>query len=245
MWQPHDINCLLYFTFTLGCLRCVCADMRRDIQEIFRATPHAKQVMMFSATLCKEIRPVCKKFMQDVIIRPPGWPRNLDGSLFSVVLVLWHPSSGFQVAGSVCILGGFWSLGLACHEMLLLITPLPSSAFLPPYFYFWLRRCVLRTGDSHDPRFCWIWFSVILSMFLCDHFRHCHQCCVCFAAGLVDVNIRVFPSCWSFFAGSSTFLTTMVINFHATASRLSAAAAFCRLSWLVVASLVIFFLCWS
>jgi ATP-dependent RNA helicase UAP56/SUB2 len=40
-------------------------DMRRDIQEIFRATPHEKQVMMFSATLSKDIRPVCKKFMQD------------------------------------------------------------------------------------------------------------------------------------------------------------------------------------
>ena len=42
--------------------------MRRDVQEIFRMTPHEKQVMMFSATLSKEIRPVCKKFMQDVII---------------------------------------------------------------------------------------------------------------------------------------------------------------------------------
>ncbi|CAG9126294.1 unnamed protein product [Plutella xylostella] len=40
-------------------------DMRRDVQEIFRNTPHSKQVMMFSATLSKEIRPVCKKFMQD------------------------------------------------------------------------------------------------------------------------------------------------------------------------------------
>merc|ERR1712121_531147 len=40
-------------------------DMRRDVQEIFRATPHEKQVMMFTATLSKEIRPVCKKFMQD------------------------------------------------------------------------------------------------------------------------------------------------------------------------------------
>jgi len=40
-------------------------DMRRDVQEIFRATPHEKQVMMFTATLKKEIRPVCKKFMQD------------------------------------------------------------------------------------------------------------------------------------------------------------------------------------
>merc|ERR1712055_1112212 len=40
-------------------------DMRRDVQEIFRETPHEKQVMMFSATLSKPIRPVCKKFMQD------------------------------------------------------------------------------------------------------------------------------------------------------------------------------------
>ena len=40
--------------------------MRRDVQEIFRATPHHKQVMMFSATLAKEIRVTCKKFMQNV-----------------------------------------------------------------------------------------------------------------------------------------------------------------------------------
>lgn len=39
--------------------------MRRDVQEIFRATPHQKQVMMFSATLSQDIRPVCKKFMQN------------------------------------------------------------------------------------------------------------------------------------------------------------------------------------
>ena len=40
--------------------------MRRDVQEIYRNTPHSKQVMMFSATLSKDVRPVCKKFMQDV-----------------------------------------------------------------------------------------------------------------------------------------------------------------------------------
>jgi len=38
--------------------------IRRDVQAIFRATPHEKQVMMFSATLSKEIRPVCRKFTQ-------------------------------------------------------------------------------------------------------------------------------------------------------------------------------------
>ena len=40
-------------------------DMRRDVQDIFRQTPHDKQVMMFTATLSKEIRPICKKFMQN------------------------------------------------------------------------------------------------------------------------------------------------------------------------------------
>jgi superfamily II DNA/RNA helicase len=40
--------------------------MRRDVQEIFRVTPHHKQVMMFSATLSKDIRVTCKKFMNNV-----------------------------------------------------------------------------------------------------------------------------------------------------------------------------------
>merc|ERR1712152_12546 len=40
-------------------------DKRRDVQQIFKATPHEKQVMMFSATMSKEIRPVARKFTQD------------------------------------------------------------------------------------------------------------------------------------------------------------------------------------
>jgi len=40
-------------------------DMRRDIQKIFKLTPHDKQVMMFSATLSDTIRPVVKKFMHN------------------------------------------------------------------------------------------------------------------------------------------------------------------------------------
>jgi len=41
-------------------------DMRRDVQSIFKLTPHAKQVMMFSATLSPDIRGVCKRFMHNV-----------------------------------------------------------------------------------------------------------------------------------------------------------------------------------
>jgi hypothetical protein len=44
------------------------SDMRRDVQEIFRITPHHKQVMMFSATLAKDIRVTCKKFMTNVCV---------------------------------------------------------------------------------------------------------------------------------------------------------------------------------
>jgi ATP-dependent RNA helicase UAP56/SUB2 len=40
-------------------------DMRKDIQQIFMETPKKKQVMMFSATMSKETRELCKKFMQD------------------------------------------------------------------------------------------------------------------------------------------------------------------------------------
>merc|ERR1712188_132178 len=40
-------------------------DMRKDIQQIFIETPKKKQVMMFSATMSKEVRGICKKFMSD------------------------------------------------------------------------------------------------------------------------------------------------------------------------------------
>merc|ERR1712048_1275859 len=40
-------------------------DMRRDVQEVFVKCPANKQVMMFSATLPKDVREVAKKFMKD------------------------------------------------------------------------------------------------------------------------------------------------------------------------------------
>ena len=39
-------------------------EMRRDVQGIFKMTPHEKQVMLFSATLSKDTRPICRKFTQ-------------------------------------------------------------------------------------------------------------------------------------------------------------------------------------
>lgn len=53
-------------------------DMREQVQKVFRQTPVQKQVMMFSATMPKEIRPVCKKFMQDVRDKPLQPPVRID-----------------------------------------------------------------------------------------------------------------------------------------------------------------------
>jgi len=39
--------------------------MRADVQAIFKSTPMDKQVMMFSATLPKDIRELCRKFMKN------------------------------------------------------------------------------------------------------------------------------------------------------------------------------------
>jgi ATP-dependent RNA helicase UAP56/SUB2 len=51
------------------CDKCLdSVDMRADVQAIFKRTPHDKQVMMFSATLSSDVRPVCKKFMRDVSV---------------------------------------------------------------------------------------------------------------------------------------------------------------------------------
>jgi len=40
-------------------------DMRRDVQQIFMATPRKKQVMMFTATMTQEMRATCKKYMNE------------------------------------------------------------------------------------------------------------------------------------------------------------------------------------
>lgn len=45
--------------------------MRTEVQEIFKATPIDKQVMMFSATLAQDMRAICKKFMVEVGICSP------------------------------------------------------------------------------------------------------------------------------------------------------------------------------
>jgi len=60
-----DLKNLKHFVLD-ECDQCLeSLDMRRDVQSIFRKTPHSKQVMMFSATLNETIRPICKKFMRN------------------------------------------------------------------------------------------------------------------------------------------------------------------------------------
>lgn len=73
--------------------------MRRDVQEIFRLTPHEKQVMMFSATLSKEIRPVCRKFMQDV-------------SYQHLLIYQIEPTASFSHMSTHCFLIYFYYLAI-------------------------------------------------------------------------------------------------------------------------------------
>jgi ATP-dependent RNA helicase UAP56/SUB2 len=47
-------------------------DMRTDVQKIFLKTPLGKQVMMFSATMAPEVKPVCLKFMKEPLIVQVG-----------------------------------------------------------------------------------------------------------------------------------------------------------------------------
>jgi len=42
-------------------------DMRKDVQEIFILTPRHKQTMMFSATISKEMRETCNKFLHNPV----------------------------------------------------------------------------------------------------------------------------------------------------------------------------------
>merc|ERR1711916_408734 len=65
-------------------------DMRRDVQEIFRATPHEKQVMMFSATLSEEMSAVCEKFMHEpmkILINSAKLTHLLDALQFNQVVI--------------------------------------------------------------------------------------------------------------------------------------------------------------
>ena len=116
--QPCSCGCLSKLHRCDGQVWQFFLDMRRDVQEIFRGTPHDKQVMMFSATLSKETREICKKFMQDVNINfhynnskpsfpsschvPPifGSDKTLVGSLAMVHVTSWYsPSSSNQMTG--------------------------------------------------------------------------------------------------------------------------------------------------
>nr|XP_029514815.1 spliceosome RNA helicase DDX39B-like [Oncorhynchus nerka] len=83
-------------------------DMRRDVQEILRLTPHEKQVMMFSATLSKEIRPVCRKFMQDVItppllLRPPPLSFLHTLHLSPLICLAWRVMGVEELPPLVCV----------------------------------------------------------------------------------------------------------------------------------------------
>jgi len=40
-------------------------DMRKQVQEVFKRTPHDKQVMLFSATIASHVKPICRKLCKN------------------------------------------------------------------------------------------------------------------------------------------------------------------------------------
>jgi hypothetical protein len=87
--------------------------MRKDVQDIFKLTPHDKQVMMFSATLSKEIRPVCKKFMQDVmsLMASTTW-------IWSLFFILLKFSKTFLVVSNAVVSSIFTSDRVSVYALL-------------------------------------------------------------------------------------------------------------------------------
>lgn len=91
------------------------ADMRSDVQDIFMLTPHHKQVMMFSATLSPEIRPICKKFMSDV--RPMAHNQATFGiPVLHQLRSCWLTQSISSLLHQPCI-GHMYSVFLGCTAL--------------------------------------------------------------------------------------------------------------------------------
>lgn len=67
--------------------------MRKDVQAIFMKSPCDKQVLMFSATLNKDLRTVCRRFMNDVIISS------------SVVFLFFETICIFSLCLKFCVYG--------------------------------------------------------------------------------------------------------------------------------------------
>eukprot|EP00299_Pterocystis_sp_00344_P008275 c3070_g1_i1.p1 GENE.c3070_g1_i1~~c3070_g1_i1.p1 ORF type:complete len:331 (+),score=52.96 c3070_g1_i1:54-995(+) len=82
-------------------------DMRADIQQIFKATSQSKQVMMFSATMSKEVRPVIKKFCQDVSVAAVHYhsihpsPHRSHPSYFANLRSMEESACGFSFFSAV------------------------------------------------------------------------------------------------------------------------------------------------
>ncbi|MGH0154370.1 UNVERIFIED_CONTAM: hypothetical protein FKN15_026935 [Acipenser sinensis] len=94
-------------------------DMRRDVQEIFRMTPHEKQVMMFSATLSKEIRPVLaryqqfKDFQRRILVATNLFGRGMDIERVNIAFNYDMPEDSDTYLHRVARAGRFGTKGLA------------------------------------------------------------------------------------------------------------------------------------
>merc|ERR1711993_221893 len=107
-------------------------DMRRDVQDIFRSTPHEKQVMMFSATLSKdqnfpsidihrsmnqkerlERYSQFKNFQRRILVATNLFGRGIDIERVNIVFTFDMPEDSDTYLHRVARAGRFGTKGLA------------------------------------------------------------------------------------------------------------------------------------
>ncbi|KAF9613443.1 hypothetical protein IFM89_008290 [Coptis chinensis] len=97
-------------------------DMRKDVQENFKMTPHDKQVMMFSATLSKEIRPLCFNVGARIQKLLPGLPFPMEIYVDDEAKLTLHELVQLGVAAvaamDLLVLCFCFGVDLLCHEPL-------------------------------------------------------------------------------------------------------------------------------
>jgi ATP-dependent RNA helicase UAP56/SUB2 len=76
--------------------------MRQQVQDIFVKTPHDKQIFLFSATMSKTIRPVCRKFCDDPMEIYIDDETNL--TLHGMKLYYCNLEEGFKIAKLIDLL---------------------------------------------------------------------------------------------------------------------------------------------
>ncbi|KAF9597038.1 hypothetical protein IFM89_015193 [Coptis chinensis] len=126
-------------------------DMQKDVQENFKMTPHDKQVMMFSTTLSKEIRPICFNVGARIQKLLPGLPFPMEIYVDDEAKLTLHElvQLGVVLASGV-ILRSPSSAAMNLFGVCSSLSPVVP----PPVLFFCYRRCpafgMAVTNKGHE-----------------------------------------------------------------------------------------------